>query len=133
MSKYMKQAYKNAQQSCDPKHKTGAVIVNKGGVVTFGINTCDVEIDWFNKEEKSMVLHAEQIAIMQYLALHHRFDDPVMYVTMEPCLNCLKYANYAGIKKIFYDQPIRPRYDEPMRMEFVKRAGIELRREVDED
>jgi dCMP deaminase len=63
-----------------------------------GLDRCDV-----SKTMPSRAVHAEANAIAQAAKHGIATNDASIYVTLEPCLSCLKLIISAGIKKVFYE------------------------------
>lgn len=93
-----------AKKSKDPKTKVGAVIVDSDNrIVSTGYNGMVKGINenklWEDKHP--FVIHAEMNA-----ALFSRKDylgGCTVYVTLSPCLNCMKHLFQLGVRSIFYD------------------------------
>lgn len=56
-----------------------------------------------SKTIPSRAVHAEANAIAQAAKHGIATDDAIIYVTLEPCISCLKLVISAGIKKVFYE------------------------------
>ena len=63
-----------------------------------GLSSCDA-----SKSLPSRAVHAEANAIAQAAKHGIATDGATIYVTLEPCLACLKLVISAGIKKVFYE------------------------------
>ena len=63
-----------------------------------GLSSCDA-----SKSLPSRAVHAEANAIAQAAKHGIATDGATIYVTLEPCLACLKLIISAGIKKVFYE------------------------------
>lgn len=71
-------------------------------------------------------LHAEQNALIQ-AALHGvSVKGSMLYATNQPCIICVKMLINAGIKEII----ILDGYPDKMAMDFLKEAGIRIRKGV---
>jgi dCMP deaminase len=53
----------------------------------------------------SRSIHAEANAIAQAAKHGIRTEGATIYVTLEPCLSCLKLIISAGIQEVFYESP----------------------------
>jgi dCMP deaminase len=97
-----------ALKSKDPSTQVGAVIVDEDNrVVSTGYNgfisKCnEKDLSWERPMKYHFVIHEEMNAI-----LYARRDlrGCRMYLTHEPCENCLKHALQAGMKVFYYGQP----------------------------
>lgn len=93
--------------------QVGALIVKDSRVVSMGYNgtppgyaNCNEihdergpeHTEWSNKYE----IHAEMNAIAFAAKNGVSIDNGTIYVTIEPCFNCLKVISAAGIKKIYF-------------------------------
>ncbi len=63
-----------------------------------GLSSCDA-----SKTMPSRAVHAEANAIAQAAKHGISTDGASIYVTLEPCLSCLKLIISAGIKEVFYE------------------------------
>jgi dCMP deaminase len=96
----------------------GAVIVKHKQVVATGYNGspsgsahctaqgyCYPELSSCNanKDLPSRAVHAEANAIVQAAKHGISTEGASIYVTLEPCLSCLKLIISAGIKEVFYE------------------------------
>jgi dCMP deaminase len=63
-----------------------------------GLSSCDASTDL-----PSRAVHAEANAIAQASKHGIPTDGATIYVTLEPCLACLKLIISAGIKEVFYE------------------------------
>ena len=63
-----------------------------------GLISCDA-----SKTMPSRAVHAEANAIAQAAKHGISTDNAIIYVTLEPCLSCLKLVISAGIKEVFYE------------------------------
>jgi dCMP deaminase len=63
-----------------------------------GLNSCDA-----SKTLPSRAVHAEANAIAQAAKHGISTSGASIYVTLEPCLSCLKLIISAGIKEVFYE------------------------------
>jgi len=130
-----------ASKSHCRSHQVGAVAVIDGRIVATGINgtlagtpNCDdifpvndgtpgwrsVHHDWSNIAE----VHAEQNIIVLAAKYGIRLCDSVVYVTLEPCQNCLKLLAASGVRKVVYDKAYDFGADESI--EYVTKYGMEV-------
>ena len=98
---YESLALMEATKSPCPKRKVGAVIVDaKGEVIGLGHNYNLVEgpCEDSNGKTLSSVIHAEAAAIAN---MNNRYTKPLtIYVTHNPCINCLVEIKRVGIENI---------------------------------
>jgi len=121
-----------SRATCDRKH-VGAVIVRGNHPIATGYNGappglphCD-EVGHLlrivdGRPSCHRVTHAEQNAVFTAARFGHRTEDATIYVTAQPCLNCAKAIITAGIKRVVWSEG----YPDPVSLEFLKEAGIEL-------
>ena len=64
-----------------------------------GLSSCDASTSL-----PSRAVHAEANAIAQAAKHGIATDGAIIYVTLEPCLACLKLIISAGIKEVFYEK-----------------------------
>lgn len=97
-------------RSPDPKTQVGAVLVDSSfRIVGTGYNGPpagfdDQKLDWVDRKPSlyQRIVHAEMNAI---LYSGSRYDDrATLFVTMSPCLDCLKLIAAAGIKTIYFKE-----------------------------
>ncbi len=96
--------------------KVGAVIVKDGRVLSTGYNgtppgytNCDKywdgkHTDQHHEWSKQYEIHAEMNAIIWAAKNGIAIDGGTIYVTLEPCSQCVKNLIASGIKKIIYDK-----------------------------
>lgn len=121
----------------------GAVIVKDKQVVATGYNgppsgsahctaqgycypdlsSCDA-----SKILPSRAVHAEANAIAQAAKHGVETEGAKIYVTLEPCLSCLKLVISAGIKEVNYETPFNNEKSIFIRDSFVQEGLIKLRR-----
>lgn len=94
----------------------GAVIVRNNEVISTGYNNVPSGAEHCTDRgecypgvplcsastQPSRAIHAEANAIAQASKNGHSTNRAVIYVTLEPCLNCLKLLLGAGIEEIVY-------------------------------
>ncbi len=77
---------------------SGSVHCTEQGYCYPGLDRCDT-----SKTLPSRAVHAEANAIAQAARHGINTQGASIYVTLEPCLSCLKLSISAGIKKVFYE------------------------------
>ena len=114
---FMLSAVLCSKRSKDPNTQVGSVIVNRenrilstgyngftpgvsDNVNLWGKNTSDP-----NLSKYSYVVHSELNAILNVSGPLKDLRECTMYVTLEPCIDCLKAILQCGIRKIYYLQP----------------------------
>lgn len=98
----------------------GAVIVKDKQVLATGYNGppsgsvhcneqgfcySELEVCGAGSPNPSRAVHAEANAIAQAAKHGIATDGASIYVTLEPCLHCLKLVISAGIRKVYYESP----------------------------
>ncbi|WP_353929820.1 dCMP deaminase family protein [Okeanomitos corallinicola TIOX110] len=119
----------------------GAVIVKNKQVVATGYNgspsgsahcttqgycypdlsSCDA-----SKTLPSRAVHAEANAIAQAAKYGISTDGASIYVTLEPCLSCLKLIISAGIKEIFYETSFNSAEKAQVRDSFIQESLVTI-------
>lgn len=119
----------------------GAVIVKNKQVVATGYNgspsgsahctaqgycypdlsSCDA-----SKDLPSRAVHAEANAIAQAAKHGIATDGASIYVTLEPCLSCLKLIISAGIKEVFYETSFNTGSKSLVRDSFINEGLVTL-------
>jgi dCMP deaminase len=74
----------------------------------------------------SRAVHAEANAIAQAAKHGISTQGASIYVTLEPCLSCLKLIISAGIQKVFYETPFNNGENALVRDSFVKEGLVTL-------
>lgn len=120
----------------------GAVIVKNKQVVATGYNgspsgsahctaqgycypelsSCDA-----SKSMPSRAVHAEANAIAQAAKHGIATNNANIYVTLEPCLSCLKLIISAGIKEVYYETPFNSGDSNIVRDSFVSEGLVILK------
>ena len=77
---------------------SGSVHCTAQGFCYEGLSSCDA-----SKSLPSRAVHAEANAIAQAAKHGIATDGATIYVTLEPCLACLKLIISAGIQDVFYE------------------------------
>lgn len=126
---YMQTAYNFASLSKAVRHKVGAVLVTKQGVVIPGVNGTVTGTD--NACEyteqgllvtKPTVLHAELNCILKAAKEGVSCVDATLLVTLSPCLSCAAMIAQSGIKQVYYAE----QYRIPEGVEFLESCGVEV-------
>jgi dCMP deaminase len=120
-----------------PNRQMGAVLVRDKRILTTGYNGapsglphCEetgclrqqMGIPSGERQELCRALHAEQNAII-LAALHGiSLAGATLYCTHQPCITCSKMLINAGIRRVV----ILDEYPDPMALDFLAQAGIEL-------
>ncbi|MBC1237636.1 MULTISPECIES: deoxycytidylate deaminase [Nostoc] len=120
----------------------GAVIVKSKQVLATGYNgppsgsshcisqgfcyselaSCDA-----SKDLPSRAVHAEANAIAQAAKHGIATNGASIYVTLEPCLSCLKLIISAGIKEVYYETPFVGRANARVRDIFLEEGLIQIK------
>jgi dCMP deaminase len=85
------------------------------------LSSCDA-----SKELPSRAVHAEANAIAQAAKHGIATAGASIYVTLEPCLSCLKLSISAGIREIFYETPSNSGKSAVARDMFIKERLIKM-------
>ncbi|WP_267383614.1 deoxycytidylate deaminase [Cyanobacterium sp. uoEpiScrs1] len=83
---------------------SGSVHCTAQGFCYTELSSCNVSSDL-----PSRAVHAEANAIAQAARHGITTNDSVVYVTLEPCISCLKLLISAGIKEVFYETEFNSR------------------------
>ncbi|MGL4563467.1 MAG: deoxycytidylate deaminase [Brevinema sp.] len=119
--------------------QVGAVIVKNDRIISHGYNGTPAGFpedcpDYFcgdplTREEhhifsENTTIHAEMNAILWAARTGISVEGSTMYVTLQPCHNCVKACVASGISRIVY----KDSYDKanPYSIEFCQKASIEL-------
>ncbi|MTJ15028.1 dCMP deaminase family protein [Anabaena sp. UHCC 0187] len=86
-----------------------------------GLNSCDA-----SKTLPSRAVHAEANAIAQAAKYGISTDGSSIYVTLEPCLSCLKLIISAGIKEVFYETSFNSGEKALVRDSFVNEGLVNI-------
>jgi len=87
-----------------------------------GLSSCDA-----SKILPSRAVHAEANAISQAAKHGVSTDGAKIYVTLEPCLSCLKLIISAGISEVVYETSFYKGDAHIVRDSFVEEGSIHLR------
>ena len=123
---FMNIAMVTAMRSKDPNYKIGCVLVTDDNkIVGTGYNGMprhpskdnDKLIDW-TARPKLMIIHAEMNAILNMTITS---NGPLRaYVTDESCVDCIKHMIQAGVRKVYYLNPVPENYDNEQRKLLIK-------------
>lgn len=70
-----------------------------------GCSRCESDAPRHHGYETCLCVHAEQNAIVLAARQGTATENATLYVTLRPCLGCLKEIIQAGIREVVYDQP----------------------------
>ncbi|MDF5713499.1 MAG: dCMP deaminase family protein [Rhizonema sp. NSF051] len=87
-----------------------------------GLSSCDA-----SKTLPSRAVHAEANAIAQAAKHGISTEGASIYVTLEPCLSCLKLIISAGIKEVFYETLFNGGEKALVRDSFVSEGLVTLK------
>ena len=127
------------------KRKVGAVIVKDNRIISLGYNGtpfsfkncfdggCKRCLDqWLNKTESKgkdldlcMCLHAEDNALL--FVSQNDIKDSTIYITLFPCISCLKKIIQCKIKKIVYIEDYNIELQNTI-YEFIKDINLEIQK-----
>ena len=121
------------------RRQVGAVIVKDKRILATGYNGAPsglehcldigclrdkLNVPSGQRHELCRALHAEQNAIIQAAVHGTPLKGSILYLTNQPCIICAKMVINAGIKEIV----IIGDYPDEMARDFLKQAGIEVRK-----
>ncbi|MEB3233772.1 MAG: dCMP deaminase family protein [Leptolyngbyaceae bacterium] len=75
----------------------------------------------------SRAIHAEANAIAQAARHGIPTENASIYVTLEPCLSCLKLIISAGISQVYYETSFRKTENQPLRDDFIAQGLVTLK------
>ncbi len=101
---------------------SGSVHCTAQGYCYPGLDSCDA-----SKTLPSRAVHAEANAIAQAAKHGVATDGANIYVSLEPCLSCLKLIISAGIKEVIYETSFNSGSNLFVRDSFVQEGLIQLR------
>jgi dCMP deaminase len=87
-----------------------------------GLASCDA-----SKDLPSRAVHAEANAVAQAAKHGIATTGASIYVTLEPCLSCLKLVMSAGIREIYYETPFMGKGSAQVRDLFIKESLIQIK------
>ena len=94
---------------------SGTVHCTAQGYCYPGLSSCDASQDF-----PSRAVHAEANAIAQAAKHGISTDGGSIYITLEPCISCLKLIISAGIKQVFYETAFNSGNKLLVRDSFIK-------------
>jgi dCMP deaminase len=80
-----------------------------------------------NKDFPSRAVHAEANAIAQAAKHGISTDGASIYVTLEPCISCLKLVVSAGIREVFYETTFNKGNNAALCQSFVDEGLVTLK------
>ena len=136
---FMELAHLVSKRATCLRRYVGAVLVRDKRILATGYNGAPAGLDHCldtgclreklkipsgERHELCRALHAEQNVLVQ-AALHGiSTKGSMLYVTNQPCIICAKMLINAGIKEII----IADGYPDARALEFLKKAGVKIRR-----
>jgi len=138
---FMKIAHLVSERSTCLRRKVGAVLVRDKRILATGYNGaprnithCEVtgclreklKVPSGERHELCRGLHAEQNVLLQAALYGVSTQGASLYVTVTPCIICAKMLINAGIAEIVFEGD----YPDEMAKDFLKEAGVKLRRFV---
>lgn len=115
---YMAQAQLYATRSTCGRLNVGAVLVQNNRMVAEGYNGsitdhphCDEDNHLMYENGCKRTIHAEMNIITMCARDGISTKGGTIYVTHQPCPDCTKHLNQAGIKEIVFLYPYKHRYD----------------------
>lgn len=136
---FMQIAHLVSQRATCLRRRVGAVIVKDKRMLATGYNGAPsglshcletgcmrdrLKIPSGQRHELCRGLHAEQNAIIQASLYGTSVKGSMVYITNQPCIICAKMLINAGITEIV----IADGYPDRMAMDFLKEAGIKVRK-----
>ena len=100
---------------------SGSVHCTAQGYCYPGLSSCDA-----SSSLPSRAVHAEANAIAQAARHGIATDGASIYITLEPCISCLKLIISAGIQKIFYETPFNQGDKTLVRDAFIQEGLVKL-------
>ena len=102
---------------------SGSVHCTAQGYCYPGLSSCDA-----SKTMPSRAVHAEANAIAQAAKHGISTNGASIYVTLEPCVSCLKLIISAGIKQVFYETDFNTGEKLLVRDAFIKDGLVTLKK-----
>jgi dCMP deaminase len=105
---FLKQAYEWSEYSHDARTKHGCVLTNRRHrVIAAGYNGFirgidDSVLPNYDGAKYPFMLHSEMSCLLDCANQGKSTYNTIMYITGEPCLNCLQAMYQAGVKEIVY-------------------------------
>ncbi|MDJ0553027.1 MAG: dCMP deaminase family protein [Microcoleaceae cyanobacterium MO_207.B10] len=101
---------------------SGSVHCTSQGFCYPELSSCDA-----SKVLPSRSIHAEANAIAQAARYGISTNGAIIYVTLEPCLSCLKLIISAGIKEVFYETAFNTGEKAALRDLFIQDGLVTLK------
>jgi len=101
---------------------SGSVHCTAQGYCYVGLTSCDA-----SKAMPSRAVHAEANAIAQAAKHGISTQGASIYVTLEPCLSCLKLIISAGVREVLYESPFNTGESLLVRDSFVNEGLVTLK------
>lgn len=101
---------------------SGSVHCTAQGFCYPGLSSCDA-----SKTLPSRAVHAEANAIAQAAKHGISTGGASIYVTLEPCIYCLKLVISAGIREVFYETVFNSGEKAALRDSFVSEGLVEFK------
>ena len=124
---YFEIAKSVSKRSRDPRTQVGAVLVKNKCVIGIGYNgaprNCEKNIRWDTNEKYKYVIHAELNAIANASNNNVAVAGSELYITLSPCLECIKLISQFQIRKVCFLEKYR---DFKEVEEFANECGIKL-------
>lgn len=130
---YLRSAYSFASLSKAIRHKVGAVLVTKQGLVipgvngqvTGGSNRCEyVDQETGELITKPTTLHSELNCLLKSAREGVSCLDSTLFVTLSPCLACAAMVTQAGVKEVYYCED----YRDLSGVEFLQEHGVKVQK-----
>jgi len=136
---FMRVAFLVCERSTCLRRRVGAVLVKDRQILATGYNGAPKGIEHCEsagclreelgvpsgqRHEICRGLHAEQNVILQAASFGVSTKESTLYITSTPCSICAKMIINAGIEEVV----IKSEYPDKMAIEFLKEAGIALRK-----
>jgi dCMP deaminase len=101
---------------------SGSVHCTTQGYCYPNLSSCDV-----SKDFPSRAVHAEANAIAQAAKHGISTDGASIYVTLEPCISCLKLVVSAGIREVYYETIFNKGNNAALCQSFVDEGLVTLK------
>jgi dCMP deaminase len=108
---YLDIAKKYSERGTCPKLKVGAILVKNNRIISAGYNGapsgfehCEDVIPMCYEEHNHCrnAMHAEESILSHCAKNGISTNDGVLYITLYPCLRCIKLLIESGIKTVYY-------------------------------
>lgn len=101
---------------------SGSVHCTTQGYCYPNLSSCDA-----SKEFPSRAVHAEANAIAQAAKHGISTDGASIYVTLEPCISCLKLVISAGVREVYYETTFNKGNNADLCQSFVAEGLVTLK------